>query len=301
MDVFVTGANGYIGAAVARVLAEAGMAVRAGVRRPVALPSWVEPVVTGDLTEAAPDFRGMQVVVHAAGLGHRRGVPEDVWRRANVEAPVNVARAARAAGVARFVLVSTAHVHGRVHAGVVRDGSALAPMDEYAASKVEAEREVAAEFGDGLTVVRPVAVVGPGCPGNLQLLMAVLQARRLMPFGSIANRRSFIDVSDLARLVLAVICAEAAPDVILAAHPEAIATPALIRALAHGMGVEPRLLPFPPVFLAAAARLTGRGAMWQSLAGSFVAAPEAALALGWKPRKTLEESLVRTGANYAVS
>jgi UDP-glucose 4-epimerase len=301
MDAFVTGANGYIGAAVARVLAEAGMAVRAGVRRAVALPSWVEPVVTGDLAEAAPDFAGVSVVVHAAGLGHRRGVPEAVWRRANVAAPVTVARAARAAGVARFVLVSTAHVHGRVHAGVVRDGSALRPMDEYAASKVEAERAVAAEFGAGLTIVRPVAVIGPRCPGNLQLVMAFLQARRLLPFGSIANRRSFIDVGDLARLVLAVVGAEAALDVVLAAHPEAIATPALIRALARGMEVEARLLPFPPAILAAAARLSGRGAMWQSLAGSFVAAPEAALALGWKPRKTLEESLVRTGANYAVS
>jgi hypothetical protein len=53
--------------------------------------------------------------------------------------------------------------------------------------------------------------------------------------------------------------------------------------------------------LAAGASLLGRAAMWQSLAGSFVANPQAALSLGWTPRQTLAESLRKTGAAYAVS
>jgi UDP-glucose 4-epimerase len=301
MNVFVTGAGGYIGGAVAGGLAAAGVAVRGGVRRAVVLTAGVEAVVTGDLADRAPDMRGCRGVVHAAGLGHRRGVPEAVWRRANVDAAVNVARAARAAGVARFVLVSTAHVYGRVYDAVVADGAAVGPMDDYAASKLEAERAVAAEFGDGLTVVRPVAVIGPGCPGNLQLVMKLLGRRVPLPFGAIGNRRSFIEVGDLARLVLAVLRAEAPPSVVLAAHREAIATPDLIRALARGMGVRPVLFGCPPALLGAAARVAGRAAMWQSLAGSFVADPRAALALGWAPQETLAESLVRTGGAYAVS
>jgi UDP-glucose 4-epimerase len=107
-------------------------------------------------------------------------------------------------------------------------------------------------------------------------------------------------VDDLARLVVLLLRAETAPAVVLAAHPEAIATPALIRALAAGMGVAPVLLPFPPAVLGLGARLAGRTAMFQSFAGSFVAAPRAALALGWRPAETLAETLARTGAACEV-
>jgi UDP-glucose 4-epimerase len=301
MKVFVTGAAGYIGGAMAGVLALAGMAVTGGVRRAAALPAGVAMRVTGDLADAAPDLAGFDHVVHAAGLGHRRGVAEGVWRRANIDAAVNLARAARAAGVTRFVLISTAHVYGRVHTGIVTDATAPDPMDDYAASKLEAEARVAEVFGAGLAVVRPVAVIGPHCPGNLQLVMTLLARRVPLPFGAIANRRSFIAAGDLARLVLAVLTAEAAPDVLLAAHPETISTPDLVRALARGMAVKPNLVAFPPGLLGLTAGAAGRGAMWQSLAGSFVADPQNARALGWAPRETLAESLARTGAAYTVS
>ena len=173
--VLVTGAQGYIGGATARRLADAGFAVQGGIRRPGPLPDGIAPMVTGELADARLELGGLDAVVHAAGLGHRRGITPDIWRRANVDAAVNVARQARAAGVSRFVLVSTAYVHGRVHAGVVDDATAPNPMDDYAASKLQAEREVAAVFGAGLSILRPVAVIGPHCPGNLQMLIKYLR------------------------------------------------------------------------------------------------------------------------------
>ncbi len=240
-------------------------------------------------------------MVHAAGLGHRRGVPPAVWRSANIDAALNMARLAKAAGVKRFLLISTAHVHGRVHAETVSDATAPNPMDDYAASKLQAEREVTALFGQGLSILRPVAVIGPHCPGNLQLVMKLMHRGLPLPFGTIANQRSFIDAGDLARLAQAALQAPAPPAILLAASPEAISTPELIQALAEGMGVQPKLWGFPPPLLAAAAKTLGRGAMWQSLAGSFAANPRAALQLGWAPAKTLRESLVETGKVYTVS
>jgi len=296
--VLVSGATGYIGGAIARRLAAEGATVFGGVRRAVALPDGVTPFITGDLAALDTALPAVEAVVHAAGLGHRRGVSQAVWRAANVDAAVNLAQAARQAGATRFVLVSTAHVHGRVHDGVVTDTTPPNPMDDYAASKLAAERAVAAAFGPGLTILRPVAVIGPHCPGNLQLLMTLLARGIPLPFGAIANRRSFIHVDDLARLAASVLTAAAPPGVVLAAHPDAIATPALIRALAAGMEVKPRLLPCPPGLLAAGAGLLGRGAMWQSLAGSFVADPQAARALGWAPRGSLADGLAETGRYY---
>jgi UDP-glucose 4-epimerase len=272
-----------------------------GLRGERSLPGGITPLVTGDLAASSVDLAGFDAVVHAAGLGHKRGVAPAVWRSANVDAAVNLARLAKAAGTTRFVLISTAHVHGRVHPGIVSDDTPPNPMDDYAASKLEAEQAVAAVFGPGLSILRPVAVIGPHCPGNLQLVMKFLRRGLPLPFGAIANRRSFIDVSDLARLARVVLNAPAPPPIVLAASPDAIATPALVRALAEGMGVRPNLLNFPAPVLAAAAKTLGRAAMWQSLAGSFVADPQAATQLGWAPSNTLRESLIKTGEAFTVS
>lgn len=298
MRVLVTGATGYIGGAMSVALAASGLTVFGGVRRDTKLPPGVQNFVTGDLASFTGALPAVDAVVHAAGLGHRRGVPPAVWRAANVDAAARLANAAAQAGVARFVLISTAHVHGRVHDGVVTDDTPTNPMDEYAASKVQAENQVAAAFGTGLTILRPVAVIGPHCPGNLQLLMKCLARGIPLPFGSIRNRRSFIDVADLARLVQTILAAAAPPRIALAAHPDSVSTPELIRALAEGMGVKPRLLPCPPAPLAAAAALGGRATMWQSLAGNFLADPRAALATGWTPRDSLPQQLRETSRYY---
>jgi len=299
--IFVSGAAGYIGGAIARALVAADLPVHGGIRRVSPVPYGVVPVITGDLSATAPDLSGASATIHAAGLGHRRFLPPELWRAANIDAPKNLARAAKSAGVPKFILISTAHIHGRVHEGVVTDDTPPSPMDDYAASKLDAEHEVAAIFGPGLTIIRPVAVIGPHCPGNLQPLMKLLARRIPLPFASIANRRSFIAADDLARLVLAVLQAEAPPPAILAAHPDAISTPALIRALATGMNIAPLLLPFPPALLALGATLARRPAMFQSFAGSFIALPQAALALGWRPAETLEKSLQKTGAAFVVT
>jgi len=299
--VLVTGARGYIGGAIARVLQKSGYEVTGGVRQDCALPAGITPMVTGDLADARLRLDGFDAVLHAAGLGHRRNLAPELWRRANVDAAVNLARQAKAAGIARFVLISTAHVHGRTHAGIVTDATAANPADDYAASKLHAERQVSAAFGGGLSILRPVAVIGPHCPGNLQLLMKLLARGVPLPFGAIANHRSFIEAEDLARLAQAVLASPAPPPILLAASPEAIATPDLIRALAQGMGVAARLPKLPPVLLAAAATSIGRAAMWQSLAGSFTADPKAALALGWAPRQGLRENLIETARHYTVT
>jgi UDP-glucose 4-epimerase len=300
--VFVTGAAGFVGRHLCRVLADSNWVVRGGVRLAGPLPVGVETVVTGDLAEARLDLAGVDAVVHVAGLAHRRGVSPDVWIRENCAAAVNVAARAKAAGVRRFVFISTVGVFGRAVAGAVDETSAVLPVETYARAKWQAEQALRAIYGDGLVVVRPVAVVGAGCPGNLPLLMKLLGKGVPLPFGSIRNRRSFIEVTDLARLLLAVLAAEAPPALVLAAHPAPIGTPDLVRALARGMGVKVLLLPCPAGILAAGAKLAGRRAMFESLAGDFVVDPKkAALALGWRPAESLAESLAKTGAAFVVA
>ncbi len=291
--IFCTGANGYIGGGILRAALRAGLPITGGVRTARALPEGAAVFVTGDLA-AGVSLPPVRAVVHAAGLGHRRGISQQTWRQQNVEAAVAAARAARAAGAEKFILISTAYVHGRVHAGPVTEASPFAPMDDYAASKIAAEREAAAAFGGAFCALRPCAVIGPACPGNVQLLIKLLRHGAPLPFGAIANRRSFIGRDDLAALVLALLAAPAMPPVVLAAHPKPISTPDLIRALAAGLARPARLFPLPPALLAAGARLADRAAMWQSLAGDFIAAPNAALSTGWIPSAPLPAQLAET-------
>ncbi len=299
--VFCSGATGYIGSTILRHLVAQGTPALAGVRTQHILPKGETGLVTGDLSIPGLVLPPVSAVVHAAGLGHRRGVPADAWQRANVDAALNLARAAKAAGASRFVLISTAYVYGRVHQGLVNDKTAPNPMDVYAQSKWDAEEACAAAFGPGFCAIRPVAVLGPGCPGNVQLLLKCLLRGIPLPFGAIANRRSFIDRDDLAAIVLAALAAPKLPEYVLAAHPESISTPELILALAEGAGVKARLPPCPPQLLALGASLMGRPEMWQALSGDFAANPVAAQSLGYKPLRSLRETLAQAARYYVTT
>lgn len=288
--VFCSGATGYIGGAILRALAAEGITAVGGLRAAATLPPGIIPFITGDLSLPGLRLPPVEAVIHAAGLGHKRRVSAKIWHRANVSTTVNLARAARAAGATRFILISTAHIHGRAHERPVTDTTPPNPQDAYAESKLQAEHEAAAAFGPGLSIIRPVAVIGPGCPGNIAQLLNLLARGLPLPFAAIENQRSFIHRDDLARIVLAVLGSATPPESLLAAHPDAISTPALIRALAGGLGVADKLFPCPPRLLALGANLLGRSATWQSLAGNFIANPAAARMLGWKPQESLAES-----------
>lgn len=296
MKLFVSGASGFIGGAIARHASHAAT-VFGGVRQRTALGPCITPVITGDLSETRFGLPDVDAVLHAAGLGHKRGVSHAIWQRQNVDAAVNLARAAKLAGAKRFILISTAYVHGRIHDGVVSDDTPPTPMDDYAQSKLNAESAVREAFGPGVSILRPAAVIGPGCPGNILHLIKLLKHGIPLPFAGLDNQRGFIPAADLASLALVVAQAPNPPPVILAAHPETISTPELIRTLAEGLGVSAYLFPYPATLLRLGASLMGNGAMWQSLSGNFCTSPRVALSLGWKPAESLVES-IRATARY---
>jgi dihydroflavonol-4-reductase len=170
----VTGATGFVGAAVARALLGDGWEVRALVR-PNAdrrnLSGLALETVRGDLHEPASlaaAARGCQALFHLAAdyrLGARH--PQELYRT-NVEGTRHVLAAARAAGVARVVYTSSVAT-----IGIPDDGSpgnettpvALSDMvGHYKRSKFLAERVARAAAADGssVVIVNPSTPVGPG-------------------------------------------------------------------------------------------------------------------------------------------
>jgi nucleoside-diphosphate-sugar epimerase len=171
MSTLVSGATGRVGRRfVPRLLAE-GEKVRVVVRSADAAETLrrqgIEAIV-GDLRE--PETRraavdGVDAVVHLAAAF--RGVPDDEARAVNHTATAELARAAVAAGVDRFVLASTNLVYGPGRGRPARESDDPAPSGAYPESKAAAEealRALARSDGLGLRVVRLAFVYGDGDP-----------------------------------------------------------------------------------------------------------------------------------------
>ncbi|MFI6334442.1 NAD-dependent epimerase/dehydratase family protein [Streptomyces sp. NPDC050535] len=182
MLTLVTGTTGQVGRRFApRLLAQArtGERVRVLVRdaaraeRPAELGA---EVVVGDLRDAeslGKAVAGVDAVVNIAASF--RGVPDEEAWAINRDAAVDLGRAALAAGVGRFVQVSTGVVYGVGRGRPLTEDDEIRPGGEmwgaYAESKAEAERELLALEGMDVRIGRLPFVYGEGDPHLAQSLM----------------------------------------------------------------------------------------------------------------------------------
>lgn len=186
MTIAVTGATGFVGSHFLDAALAAGNQVKALTRRPQPPREDVE-WVQGSLSDADA-VRGLvggcSCVVHIAGVLTARD-PKD-FERGNVEGTLAMLASATAAGITRFVHVSSL--------------AAREPkLSNYGRSKARAEALVE-RSGLDWVIVRPPAVYGPGDRETLELFrMAKMRVMLLPPTG----RVSLLHVDDLARLLLA--------------------------------------------------------------------------------------------------
>lgn len=178
MRVLVTGGTGKVGNAVARAARRAGHEVRVLVRdirraRRV-LPPGIE-LLGGDVEDRAtlaPAVAGCEVVFNAMGLPEQWLADRALFERINTRGSANLARAAAAAGVRRFVHTSTIDVFD-APAGGRFDESMLATHPKrtaYERSKQDAERAVLDAAGPMEVVfANPATVYGPGPQGSASI------------------------------------------------------------------------------------------------------------------------------------
>ena len=167
MKCLVTGATGFIGGALCRLLAERG----------------VELERTGREVPVDEQLQGTQVVFHAAGIAHRAASPQD-YETFNYRATLDLAARAAASGVGRFVFLSS-----------VNAGPAADPYGYWKWRTEETLCRVYEQTAMAVVTVRPALVYGPGAKANLKRLIAAV--RRGMPAPPAGQPRSMIGLPDL--------------------------------------------------------------------------------------------------------
>jgi len=212
--VLLTGASGFIGTRLQRLLLNSGYHVRILTRK----PDWKLPSVdcfVGDLTDALACRRAMEnvnIVIHAAG--EKRDASR--FSIVNVQGTGNLLVAAVYERVERFVHISSVGVVGAdpLKSKVFSEDISCKPRNEYERSKWEAEKLVrrAATKGLQAAILRPANVFGDGDPeqGLLRLIRSVKNGRFVYLGGRFAIC-NYVFVDDVAEAC-----------VTLAEHPTAV-------------------------------------------------------------------------------
>ena len=251
--VLVTGAAGFSGRTIARRLVAAGCEVVAH-RRSSPLPDDLaaSAAVTdwrGDLAEldALPD--GVEAVVHAAATstptGRADAVPAEVLIRDNALASARLVEAAKAAGVRRFVYLSSLSIHGTVNERSLDASTPIREPDPYGVSKLMGESVLAAS-GIPAVAIRLPAVIGPGADRNwpVQVIRRIRRHETVRIYNADGPFNNVVHVDDVAEWIATLLTAaepmhgfNAAP----VASREPIPVRAAVATIAAGLGLDTHL------------------------------------------------------------
>ena len=217
--VVVTGGTGFLGGVVIEQLLALGVKdIRSvDLAEPASTDFRKDPrgtvrYFTRDLRTDALDeaFAGARTVLHLAACQYHTPVAKSTYElpffEINVDGTARVIEAAKKAGLAHLVFVSTNMVYGLPQQLPLTEEHPRDPFGPYGQSKLKAEALVAAAQSDTLdcAVVRPGLIVGPGRTGVVEKVFGwITQGRPITMIGNANNRYEVMHVSDVASLVIA--------------------------------------------------------------------------------------------------
>ena len=311
MNILITGATGFVGSRLmvvhSRYAADVKLrgAFRSGERT---LTPFKNGISTGNIdanTSWLEALKNIDVVVHLAARVHvmheNKVNALSAYRQVNVDGTLNLARQAAAAGVNRFIFLSSIKVNGEeTNPGeCYSENSKPNPVDPYGISKYEAEeglKKICDQTGMEYVVIRPPLIYGPGVKANYQKLIHAVKKGFPLPFGRINNKRSMLALDNLIDFIY--LCAsnpKAANQIFLLSDGEDMSSKDLVKRISKALGRIPRLLPLPIALLRVLGFFVGRGLEIERLIGSLqIDSSKARQLLGWSPPQTVDEGIVQS-------
>ena len=313
LKLLVTGASGFVGRAFCAEAIARGLSVVAVTRKATNISN-VQVVLLGNIhvnTDWQATLMGCDVVVHLAARVHvmdeHSAKTLQAFLDVNCHATMSLAKQAVAAGIKRFVYVSSIKVNGEfTETKPFSEKNQANPQDSYAVSKWQGEQallQLAKETDMEVVIIRPPLVYGEGVKANFLSLLHAVNKSLPLPVGSIYNRRRMIYVGNLVDMLIT--CARhpvAAGQTYLVSDAESVSTPNLIRNLAKVLGRRCFVFPFPIFILRFLAKLLGKSTAVDRLTQSLeMDNSKVYNELGWKPPYTMQQGLQATADWYLQS
>jgi nucleoside-diphosphate-sugar epimerase len=325
--ILVTGAGGFLGACLVRHLAADGHEVVA-LGRSISLHEMFRDVritaKTCDLLDTASlsaldVAKNVDSIVHCAGLSSNWG-SRRAFELNNVTATANLLEQSCKWGASHFVYVSSSSVYFRFCDQLQVSENAILPMpvNDYAWSKVAAEKLVRSATDISTTIVRPRGIYGTG---DTALLPRLARAAARGPVPSFRKGRAVIDLTHVEDVVSAIICIlqqsqKAAGSVYNVSGGEAVSIRDIIDRSAKLAGVDVtwREIPWPLAFAGIRA-IEGFHKLFRPEVEPIVTAYSAGLLafsqtldlsairreIGWRPAISFDEGLRRTFSGSRAS
>jgi nucleoside-diphosphate-sugar epimerase len=245
----VTGATGFVGRRVLRLLAAEGHRARALVRAArthSSVPPGVElcPVSEWTPSVLAARLKDIDCIVHAASVVHRPNAKLEEYIEFNVKGTKALVDAGHAVGVKRLVFVSSIKVYGEAPEGTINEALLPDPILPYAVSKLQAEDVVSsARFSHGTACLRLAPVYGVGDKGNVRAMIERIAKNQLFIPGSGETKKSLVHIDLVARSLHA-LCTNNIEGVFVCANRKTASIGELADLIAELLGKpRPRRLP----------------------------------------------------------
>jgi len=310
MNIFITGASGFIGQHLCRHLVSLGHDVTAlhrhsgapsGSRRTSRLDPGttnpVQPINTISLTDisdiTSSHLKKTDLVIHLAGVAHHPGTEKTKYHRVNVEGTKYLLTSCIEAGVKRIIYLSSIKAIAESSTLPLKTNIAPAPEDAYGTTKLAAERLLVAATNIETVIVRVPLVYGKGVKGNFRSLVKLVASGIPLPFLSIQNKRSYLGIGNLCDFLRCCVELEKLPTHIFhIADGASVSLAGLVRSLYAAMGKQSRSFWVPEfvVVLLGSILLGRRGAskLFGDLEVDVLATTKHT---GWVPPYSLQQGL----------
>lgn len=300
LNILITGANGFIGRNLTKVLNEHHHLNVVGLSRQMKDGYIQSPNLT-QRADWGECLQSVDVVIHLAGLAHVTAQATkslERFRSVNTEGTLNFANQCVKAGVRRFISLSSIGVNGVESSVPFKFDDDVNPTEPYAISKYESEislKDLAIKTKMEVVIIRPPLVYGHDAPGNFGKLLNLVAKNIPLPLGAIHNKRSLVGVDNLADLILTCIDhPRAANQTFLVSDDYDVSTSQLLKRMVVESGHKSRLLPIPVSLLESIASVFGKKTIINRICHDLqVDISHTKSLLSWKPPVSFDEGIRR--------